>query len=100
MNKVLKVILIVVASAIITTAVLILLASLIKKNHHLPQRKINKVYVGMPSADVRTLLGKPYRTYSITNGTFWWVYGSEWQWYYFTVKFSAASNVIGFYDAD
>ena len=100
MNKVLKVILIVVSSAIITTAVLILLASLIKKSHHLPQREINKVYVGMPSADVRTLLGNPYRTYSITNGTFWWVYGSEWQWYYFTVKFSAASNVIGFYDAD
>ena len=100
MNKVLKVILIVAASAIITTAVFILLGSLIKKSHHLPQHKINKVYVGMPSADVRTLLGKPYRTYSITNGTFWWVYGSEWQWYYFTVKFSAASNVIGFYDAD
>ena len=100
MNKVLKVSLIAAASAIIMAAALILVVSWIKQSHHISQRKINKMYIGMPSSDVRTLLGRPYRTYSITNGTFWWIYGSEWQWYYFTVKFSSTSNVVKFYDAD
>ena len=100
MNKVLKVILIAVATVIISAVAFLLFSSWSVNSHPVPQHKISKVYIGMPSAEVRTLLGKPYRTHSKTNGDFSWTYGSKWQWYFFTLNFSATSNVVEFYEDD
>ena len=100
MSKIQKTILAAIASVVAAALAFVLFASWSVNSHPVPQRKIGRLHAGMPSAEVRATLGEPDRTHSKTNGDFSWTYGSQWQWYRFTVKFSAAGRVVGFYEDD
>ena len=70
------------------------------ESHPVSNRKIARLRVGMPTTEVRELLGRPWKTEQLDAGGFAWIYGSSLQWYYFTVEFNGASNTVKYFEDD
>jgi outer membrane protein assembly factor BamE (lipoprotein component of BamABCDE complex) len=68
--------------------------------HPVSKNQMEKLYPGMNAKDVQNLLGSPWKEHKAKDGSFHWIYGSSMQWYYFTVEFSASSNIIKHYEDD
>jgi outer membrane protein assembly factor BamE (lipoprotein component of BamABCDE complex) len=69
-------------------------------SHPVSMKRIAKLCEGMSPPEVRKILGSPRSEAPLSNGGFVWTYGRQLQWYYFSVEFSASSNVVSFYEED
>ncbi len=70
------------------------------ESHPVSKKKIAQLSVEMPAIEVQKILGKPWKEHRSSDGSFDWLYGSANQWYYFTVEFSSASNLVKYYEDD
>ncbi len=100
MKTILKVIAITAATVLVLFGAYTAFAWWSVESHPVSKRKIAKLRVGMPATEVRDVLGRPWKEDSLESGGFAWTYGSSFQWYYFSVEFSASSNVVKFYEDD